>query len=327
MKFKYNAVIAAAIALGLAAPLAAHADTFSFSPTGNGANLVSVSTIDQAPGDALAVGGVTAIQAAANGAANTNFQLYYQANLNSFLAPDGGNAFSNGSTVPGGFSKLYFTFTAGFGENVKSFTVGSDGSQTATFGLSNDQSSNYFRIYASSQLGNNTTGTGFNTGTLILSGRITSEPSSNFTVPGGQTTLGALDQYSATPNNYPGVTSVTGTGSTEIRVTVDSFLQGYFPTLRVGSVISDFITSGNSPFNKVDPMSCITAGAVCLTPNVGTVNGRTGPDFLLEADASQTLISVAAPVARVPEPGTTALLGLGLAFLGLFGVARKKNKA
>ena len=75
MKLKSNALIAAAVSLLLAAPLAAQATDFTFSPTGTAAgNILNVATIDQAPGSALAVGGTAAIlNAAANNGGNRNF--------------------------------------------------------------------------------------------------------------------------------------------------------------------------------------------------------------------------------------------------------------
>ncbi|MBC7574687.1 MAG: PEP-CTERM sorting domain-containing protein [Herminiimonas sp.] len=324
MKLNKKAFLAVAISALLAAPLAAQATEFTFSPTGTAAgNITGVSTIDQAPGSALAVGGTAAILSAATGGTNTGFTLYYQANLQVLQNTNGGIQFSNGT------DGHYFTFIAGFGEKVVSAQPYPG---TATFALDATNPVNYFKIYANTSSGNNLTGSGFGVGTLILSGRVTNEATSNFQV--SSTTPVLLDQ--AGVDNWSGQKTVTGAGTTDLTVTIDMVNAGYFPNFNLANSVafSFFNTSAVDPFKQVDPSQCINTdtskcnagGGINAATSIGTVNGDLflgGANFLLQADANESV----ALSTRVPEPATTAMLGLGLALLGAFGISRKKNQA
>src|SRR5690606_19233848 len=105
-----SAVLASAFA-GLVGMAQAAPVTFSFDPFGTGnPTVTNIATIDQAPGNALGVGAVTAINNFLTGSGSTGFTLLYQANLNTFQDPDGNNVYVNGLGNP------TFTFTASFGE-------------------------------------------------------------------------------------------------------------------------------------------------------------------------------------------------------------------
>ncbi|MBK8536168.1 MAG: hypothetical protein IPL59_14170 [Candidatus Competibacteraceae bacterium] len=160
-------LLAAALlaAFGATAPAWAVQTTFTFDPTGTpgvAGDIASVGIIDEAPGSALAVGGVTAVNNFVSNALlgtrlSTDFTLLYQANLSSMQFPSTLNAFSNGS---GGD---FFTIVAGFGEKVTNVTrvIGVD---VATFGWNSSAPVNFFAIYAQGALGNNLTGAGFGPG-------------------------------------------------------------------------------------------------------------------------------------------------------------------
>lgn len=344
MKLNKNLLIAGAIAVLMGSPLAANATNFTFDATGAGGPGVVADGFDQVAGNAFAQNGVAAITSSLGGAAAftpaTSFTLYYQANLNSATI-NGSNAFSVANTV----GTPHFTFTAGFGETVtaanQAATVTLPGGQvvnvpaSASFAFDVNNSANYFRMYATTANGNDLTGTGFVSGAPILVGKIVSAGTSTFTVDSA--TPVALDQHDA--NDYPNVKTVTGRNATDFDIQIISFNTNYFTSgLRTGDLItSSFSTNSRDPFIFIDPASCINtmnsscgvAGGGIQTqgPNgVGTVNGGDGRSFLLQADASQTFTDVA--VERpVPEPATTAILGLGLAMLAFFGISRKKNQA
>ena len=322
MKSSKNLFLSAAIAALIATPLVAKADTFLFNQNGTGAmGAISADLIDQAPGNALASGALTNVGTTAvpvfTTVAGTRFTLYYQANL-SVLKNGTAVVFANGFNTPN-----FFTFTSGFGELITSASPpGADGKTSANFAFDASNPVNFFRIYATTAAASDLNGTGFSTGKLIFEGKVISEPASNFSANVSAGATQPLDQFLA--NDYPGITSGTGSGASTINVLTTFFNPGYFPSLSDNSIISsNFNTSTVTPFVQVDPSKCFASRTTdcAVSYNIGTVNGTGGPDFLLLADANQTL----SQVTKVPEPATTAILGLGLAVMGLFGVSRKKQ--
>jgi hypothetical protein len=302
------------LSAALAMPLVAQAELFTFDPTGGGGGTANVALIDQAPGSALAQGGVTAINNFLAGSNDTGFTLHYQANLSAMQFADTSIAFGNGS---GG---NFFTFVAGFGERV----VGaSPYPGTASFQFDASNPVNFFNMYASNSIGNNLTGAGFVNGSPILTAHIVAVPTSNFQVT--NTTGTTLDQ-SPNGDQWGGQQTVTGGGLSDITLVVDSVNSGYFPTLNPSSTItiSFFNSSQVDPFRQVDPSQCFNAeGADCgagtgitALGTLGAVNGTSGPNFIFQADGNQSF--------TVPEPASLALIGLGLSFMGFFGKSRRR---
>jgi hypothetical protein len=302
------------LSAALAMPLVAQAELFTFDPTGGGGGTANVALIDQAPGNALAEGGVTAINNFLAGSGSTSFTLHYQANLSAMQFADTTNAFSNGS---GG---NFFTFVAGFGETV----VGaSPYPGTASFQFDASNPVNFFNMYASNSIGNNLTGQGFTNGTPILTAHIVAIPTSNFQVTN---TAGTNLDQSPNGDQWGGQQTVTGGGLSDIVLVVDSVNSGYFPTLNPSSTItiSFFNNSQVDPFRQVDPSQCFNTdssdcgagGGINSLGSLGAVNGVSGPDFIFQADGNQSF--------TVPEPASLALIGLGLSFMGFFGKSRRR---
>lgn len=310
-------VLAASMLFALAGSAQA-TSSFTFDTNGSaaGGQITGVTTFDWLPGNALAVGGNP------TGGLQTGntVQLLYQANLG--VLTDGSVPLyaNNGA---GGF---FFTAVAVFNETA---TV-TGGGINSTFTMAPGTS--LFRIYATPALGNNLAGTGFTTGTVILSGTLTGITSSNFTVTTDPIThlpvpTQTFDQFGT--NNYVGTSTIVGSGSTDLVWKISSWDAAFFPTLSLGmNLITAINSSLVDPFQQVDPSRLFSSNAIAngdLASNIGTCNGcfhSTGPNlnFQFQADANSSLQTV-------PEPGSLALLGIALGGLGALSLRRSRTAA
>jgi len=304
-------LVAVLLALGVGgAAQTARADIIQFNPSGTGAvGALPIGAFDETVGNAVAVGAAPQVVGAP-------FQVYYQATIDKFID-------NNGNTVspPAG---TQFTIVAGYTETITSITP-TPGGPVFTFGFV-PGGTNYLEIYANTNpatFANNSAGTGFNTGTLILSGNIFASTPTIGTFTVIQPGTVPFDQFDAVvPAKFVGTQTTVGLGQTFLNSTVNSFDPNYFVT--PPTIFSlNFRTSTADPFVNQSPSQLFVSGpggpGPMYNPNLGAVNGLTGPDVQFEADASNGFTVL-------PEPTGMTLLSLGLV-TGAIGIRIRRKRS
>jgi hypothetical protein len=280
-----------------------------FNPTGSNASpMITIGGISIAPGNALARGSVPL-------SVGSTFELDFQSTINGVVN-------TNGLTVaPTGLATSYqITALASFTEVVTSLSADKT---VATFALAPTQASNsFFELYYNPSLvADQTAGTGFNKGTLMLMGApsLTSPSVGIFSLstgPGGAPVIQQFDQYAST-NHYPGINTVSGSGAAMISADVTYYNPNFFQT-PISEV--SFNTSLATPFGQANPSAMFTnlpgSGNPTVTANIGAINGASGPDFQFQADSNISFTAI-------PEPSSIILIGMGL--VGVLGVLAWKK--
>jgi len=295
----------ASVTLVVLAPSISRADIVLFDPDGSGgaSGSLQVNTFDPSPGNVLAVNAID--PATGSIRVGTPFQVLYQARIGTLLDVN-----NRVIAAPGTGALGELTIVASFNEIA---TTGS--ASAATFSTNTNQANSFVRIYFdAANDSNDLAGTGFANGTLIYEGRVTQDGTGSFGTT--SSSIEALDQNGT--NNYTGVTSVVGGGGTRLNATTvfanTSFFTGALPVLNL-----NFNTTTNTPFNQVDPSAAFFNGAPGVS-SVGAINGRSGPNFIFQADAS-------ASFTVVPEPASVAMTLLGLGGVGFGSLAARRRRA
>lgn len=330
-------VLASAVAMTLGASAAYAGDIIQINPDAAGVDpILSVGTMDWAPGNAVSIGVGSPDLLAAAYQNQTAFQTYAHAALGGFLDGNGNTIGGINLNGPTAATNYEWTYATGFLEIVSTL-AGAFPNQQAQF-QTVAGGDNFFKIYYDATPdSNNLTGAGFNDGILILSGTVlpfdlaSGDGGSSFNTTGGCVptpaglACGDLDTFGT--NNYPLIDTPTGNGSANLAVDV-TFADPNFFLSGINLLLISFDTHQNLPYDQQNPSACFHDGTgaqvngaggqgTTCTNSVGAVNGLSGPNVMFMTDANSSAV--------VPEPATVALLGLGLIGLGL--ARRRKTQA
>jgi hypothetical protein len=340
-------VVGALTALWLGVPSQSQADPLIINlPEGQ----FQVTGFDPGPGNLLITNipttGLHAGTVAPGPGQGSVLETYYQANMSALLGTN------NNNPIPGlGLNQTYeMAVVARFTEIVTSLTIGAN-SISAGFALAPlaQQQNPFYEIWFHNGLvNNNLAGTGFATGTKILSGVIGNLTNSTFNetdttviVPidnpppdGGGTAAGK-----AYWNNNKTLT-VTGTGNNTVTIAtmqVNSVVLNptFFPA---GQTVTGMVgrPSTGLEYQNVDPSqqldSMPNAGGFISSIPTGIINGVNFTYAQAQTDSTQAHLVIedddkysVSATAVIPEPSTIALSLIGVGVLGCARAVRRRK--
>lgn len=332
----------AIMALGTAVfapPAEAASSVIAFDPLGLGgadANDLAITSFAYLPGnvDSVNGGGLTPASV------GQNVVVKYEAILGQIGTAAGSPTASLNSTngnISVGANNLntQIVITAQFTETVTSVNATTG---VVTFGF-NSSGTNSMNIYAQSSTSANsaninssnggvnayplaTTTTGnappnppTTNSTLILSGQITPAGFTSQFQNSGNAPV-ALNQHAGGSGDYATTTTITGSGNTALGVNVSFANPNYFYQGSPSVVNLTFNTiSSGTPFIGVDPVLKNFDGT---TPNIGAINGVSGPDFLFQSQANNSF--------SVPEPSSITMAVTAMGIASLAGFLRRRRR-
>jgi hypothetical protein len=342
--FKKILALAAVVTMAWAGP--AIAQSVDIDPDAGGSAVpILVDGLDWNVGNSIALGfSVSNPLTAPTVPINQPFQVYYQANLNSFNLDGSSNTFDNNA----GSGNDSWTLVLGFGEQATGAASLTPGTLSIGFGFAPDQSNfdNFFQIYANTDEASDLSGFCFVCGEVIMEGHFIADGFvSTFTIDDLNSDV-PLDQAPAGDDDYSGVETITGAGVVNLTAVVDSYSLDYFinPLQLITFALAPS-TGTAMPFTTVDPSACFydedgttegcqgsfnytggTGGSVSSFVGVGSVGADNGwvegdspNNTMFQSDASSTFI-----VQAVPEPASLTLFGLGAA--GLAAARRRQQR-
>lgn len=278
----------------------ATADIIQFDPDGvGGGGTYSVGSFDFLQGNSLSEDVIL-------GGAGHEWTLYFQASLGSLVNGSGG-------VIAGTGVNSSYEITAVAAISVR--TIGLSPGSLA-FERAANPAVNFMRLYYDSNVNANPlAGTGYNDGTLILDSSAETDLAGFFLFT--SMNAGALDQFNT--NNWPGISTVGGIGAFSSSADISYADSNFF----VGgpSSLVDFIFANTSeivPFRQTDPSVQFWNGSSFVTSTIGTLNGISGPDVILQADAN-------ASFTVVPEASSMMLAGLGAVFASAIAWKRRRQ--
>jgi hypothetical protein len=300
---------AAMIGLGAFSASTANAALFLFDPDGAapGNSASTIGGLDWSVGNSLGKGRV-------QNQPGAFFQQYYHATLAGVIN-------TGGTTVaPAGLNSTFEITAVVSATHLITGINTVNGVTTVTTQLSPAQDPlSFVEIwFDDTPDANNLAGTGFNDGTRILFGapnpnRPNNSVYANAISAGGGPIVESFDEFGA--DNYPNTNTITGSGGWSFESSVSTRDATFFidPV-----ILMSFNTSLITPFRQTDPSGLfagVAGGAPpTVLPNLGAINGATGPDFQFQADANATFI--------VPEP---AGLMAGVLLLGGLVLRRRRD--